>query len=104
MPSLKPKWRNCGKGFFIVRRLDSGLLWNVSAFISVGFWMSDKPIVQQALAGELAELVLTITDTPSSLAFLGAFWETTVREWSGIDRLRFVFGVISTQKAHNCSG
>ncbi|PBK76788.1 Nop52-domain-containing protein [Armillaria solidipes] len=52
------------------------------------FWMSDKPLVQQALATELAELVLTITSTPASLSFLSGFWETTVREWNGIDRLR----------------
>jgi ribosomal RNA-processing protein 1 len=52
--------------------------------------MSDKPLVQQALATELAELVLTITTTSSSLAFLRGFWETTVREWNGIDRLRYV--------------
>ncbi|KAG0707451.1 Nop52-domain-containing protein [Suillus ampliporus] len=52
------------------------------------FWMSDKPLVQQALAGELAELILTITDVPSSLNFLRGFWMTTVREWNGIDRLR----------------
>ncbi|KAH7886085.1 nucleolar protein,Nop52-domain-containing protein, partial [Phlebopus sp. FC_14] len=52
------------------------------------FWMSDKPLVQQALAQELAELVLTITDVPSSLNFLKGFWTTTVREWNGIDRLR----------------
>ncbi|KAG1783542.1 Nop52-domain-containing protein [Suillus placidus] len=52
------------------------------------FWMSDKPLVQQALAGELAELILTITDVPSSLNFLRGFWTMTVREWNGIDRLR----------------
>ncbi|KAG1757192.1 Nop52-domain-containing protein [Suillus lakei] len=52
------------------------------------FWMSDKPLVQQALAGELAELILTISDVPSSLNFLRGFWMMTVREWSGIDRLR----------------
>ncbi|PPQ67168.1 hypothetical protein CVT25_005769 [Psilocybe cyanescens] len=52
------------------------------------FWMSDKPLVQQALATELAELILTITSTSASLAFLRGFWETTVREWNGIDRLR----------------
>ncbi|KAF9245817.1 Nop52-domain-containing protein [Melanogaster broomeanus] len=52
------------------------------------FWMSDKPLVQQALAQELAELVLTITNLPSSLNFLKGFWSTTVREWNGIDRLR----------------
>ncbi|KAF5368433.1 hypothetical protein D9758_002258 [Tetrapyrgos nigripes] len=52
------------------------------------FWMSDKPLVQQALASELAEIVLTITTTTSSLGFLSGFWETIVREWNGIDRLR----------------
>jgi ribosomal RNA-processing protein 1 len=52
--------------------------------------MSDKPLVQQAVAGELAELTLTITDVPSSLNFLRGFWTMTVREWNGIDRLRYV--------------
>ncbi|THV07530.1 Nop52-domain-containing protein [Dendrothele bispora CBS 962.96] len=52
------------------------------------FWMSDKPLVQQALASELAEIVLTITTTTSALTFLSGFWETIVREWNGIDRLR----------------
>ncbi|KAF8807837.1 Nop52-domain-containing protein [Phlegmacium glaucopus] len=52
------------------------------------FWMSDKPLVQQALASELAELILTISSTAASLAFIRGFWETTVREWNGIDRLR----------------
>jgi len=50
--------------------------------------MSDKPLVQQALASELAELLLTISTTTASLAFLRAFWEATVREWSSIDRWR----------------
>ncbi|GAV98853.1 Nop52-domain-containing protein [Lentinula edodes] len=52
------------------------------------FWMSDKPLVQQALASELAELVLTTTNSSSKLSFLNGFWETMVREWNGIDRLR----------------
>ncbi|EIM92188.1 ribosomal RNA processing protein [Stereum hirsutum FP-91666 SS1] len=52
------------------------------------FWMSDKPLVQQALASELAEILLSVKSTSSSLAFLRGFWEMTVREWSGIDRLR----------------
>ena len=58
--------------------------------VFVGYWMSDKPIVQQELASELAELLLTITKTSSALAFLRGFWEMTVREWTGIDRLRRV--------------
>ncbi|KAF8585131.1 Nop52-domain-containing protein [Ramaria rubella] len=52
------------------------------------YWMSDKPLVQQALSSELAELLLTISTTSASLQFLKAFWEATVREWNGIDRLR----------------
>ena len=52
--------------------------------------MSDKPLVQQALASELAELLLTIPSTDNSLAFLSGFWEAIVREWNGIDRLRYV--------------
>jgi ribosomal RNA-processing protein 1 len=56
----------------------------------LGFWMSDKPLVQQALASELAELLLTISDTASALHFLHGFWTTLVREWNGIDRLRWV--------------
>ncbi|KAG5650456.1 hypothetical protein H0H81_012195 [Sphagnurus paluster] len=56
--------------------------------IFYGFWMSDKPLVQQALATQLADLVLTISTTSASLAFLRGFWEMIVREWNGIDRLR----------------
>ncbi|KZT74939.1 Nop52-domain-containing protein [Daedalea quercina L-15889] len=52
------------------------------------FWMSDKPLVQQALASELADILLNISSTPMAFDFLQGFWEATVREWSGIDRLR----------------
>lgn len=52
--------------------------------------MSDKPLVQQALASELAGILLSVKSTSSSLAFLRGFWEMTVREWSGIDRLRWI--------------
>lgn len=55
----------------------------------LGFWMSDKPLVQQALASELADLLLTTRNTPSALSFLDGFWEAVVREWNGIDRLRY---------------
>ncbi|KAF7311078.1 rRNA processing protein [Mycena chlorophos] len=52
------------------------------------FWMSDKPLVQQALAADLAELLLTTSSSTSALSFLSGFWEAIVREWNGIDRLR----------------
>lgn len=63
--------------------------------------MSDKPLVQQGLASELAELLLTITSTSASLAFLRGFWQATVREWNGIDRLRLVFDEISFEHLSN---
>ena len=54
----------------------------------VGFWMSDKALVQQALASELANILLSIDHNSASFEFLGGFWRTLVREWEGIDRLR----------------
>jgi ribosomal RNA-processing protein 1 len=61
--------------------------------------MSDKPLVQQRLAADLANLVLVIqasgrgsgsseASTEASLHFIAGFWEAMVREWAGIDRLR----------------
>ena len=54
----------------------------------IGFWMSDKPLVQQALATEIADILLAITSVSVSLAFLRGFWESTVKEWNSLDRLR----------------
>lgn len=58
--------------------------------------MSDKPRVQQALAQELADLLLTIKTSSSSksssikpaLAFLEGFFDAMVREWPGLDKWR----------------
>ena len=62
---------------------------NAHYLLEEGFWMSDKPLVQQALASELADILLKISDPSSSLLFLKGFWHTVVREWHGIDRLRY---------------
>lgn len=88
MYSPNQRWTSYGKGSFTVSLIASG---NPTLLNTLqGFWMSDKPLVQQALASELAEMILTISSTAASLAFLRGFWETTVREWNGIDRLRCV--------------
>lgn len=57
--------------------------------------MSDKPLVQQRLAQDLADLLLLINPAggpaarlDAALAFLDGFWTALVREWGGIDRLR----------------
>lgn len=68
------------------------------------YWMSDKPLVQQALADELAELVLSVaghgadvegdTDKATSaraltaLDFYHGFWTTMATEWHGVDKFR----------------
>ncbi|SPC64927.1 related to RRP1 - involved in processing rRNA precursor species to mature rRNAs [Ustilago sp. UG-2017b] len=75
------------------------------------FWMSDKPLVQQRLANDLAQLVLvhpssstsstssTSTTSPdeeggmseralAGLKFLEAFWDTIVSEWGALDKHR----------------
>jgi len=63
--------------------------------------MSDKPLVQQALANDLAALVLDVRPRSAkgrstgrvarfraALSYLRGFWEAVVREWGGLDRLR----------------
>ncbi|KAG8983682.1 hypothetical protein FRB93_007079 [Tulasnella sp. JGI-2019a] len=52
------------------------------------FWHSDKPLVQQALATDLAELMLNINSTPTSFQFLKGFWQMIVEQWTKIDHLR----------------
>lgn len=74
------------------------------------FWMSDKPLVQQDLAQELSDLLLTIPGTSKvqapvlsgfsesagdltqrtrgGLTLLEGFWDSMSREWSGLDKWR----------------
>ncbi|GAA5888524.1 hypothetical protein JCM5296_001056 [Sporobolomyces johnsonii] len=63
------------------------------------FWMSDKPLVQQALAQSLADLTLDVRPKSktnngrverfrAAMCYLRGFWEAVVREWGGLDRLR----------------
>jgi ribosomal RNA-processing protein 1 len=60
--------------------------------------MSDKPLVQQALASSLALLTLDVRPKDkkagrverfrAAMCYLRGFWEAVVREWAGLDRLR----------------
>ncbi|GJN87653.1 hypothetical protein Rhopal_000608-T1 [Rhodotorula paludigena] len=59
------------------------------------FWMSDKPLVQQALAQTLADLTLDskthngrVERFRAALCYLRGFWHTVVREWFGMDKHR----------------
>jgi hypothetical protein len=49
--------------------------------------MSDKPKVQAHLASNLAQLPLAFS-SDFYFSYQSAFWETLLREWHGIDRLR----------------
>jgi len=51
-------------------------------------WHSDKLLVQQELAGTLADLIFCFETTPSALLFIKCFYLTIVREWDGIDAHR----------------
>lgn len=61
--------------------------------------MSDKPLVQQALAQTLADLALDVRPksrtrngrverTRAALCYLRGFWNAIVSEWGGMDRHR----------------
>ncbi|GAA5961482.1 hypothetical protein JCM8115_003464 [Rhodotorula mucilaginosa] len=63
------------------------------------FWMSDKPLVQQALAQNLADLTLDVRPRSkskngrverfrSAMTYLRGFWEAIIREWSTLDHHR----------------
>ncbi|KAI2472634.1 hypothetical protein F4781DRAFT_316744 [Annulohypoxylon bovei var. microspora] len=70
--------------------LDYLKLWK-GLFYSV--WMCDRPIPQQNLCAELADL-LSVLPAPNDdecavvIPFLRAFWATLSREWTAIDVLR----------------
>ncbi|XP_018103494.1 uncharacterized protein LOC379182 isoform X2 [Xenopus laevis] len=51
-------------------------------------WMQDKPLLQEALAHSMSQLVHTLHTKQSQNIFLRTFWQTLNREWNGIDRLR----------------
>ena len=60
-----------------------------SIYSEIGYWMSDKPLVQQELANALTGILLDVDDKVA-LMYLDAFWETIVSEWHGIDRIRYL--------------
>lgn len=51
-------------------------------------WMSDKPLVQENLADEIASLVRCFDDLSVALQYFGTFLETMCIEWFGIDHWR----------------
>ncbi|WFD00326.1 hypothetical protein MYAM1_003074 [Malassezia yamatoensis] len=102
--SLAAYLQNCAQeGGLSISQAELAKLWKGIFYC---FWMSDKPLVQQALAQELADLVLytagdfSETDETSldgdagrnralsALDFYHGFWTTIEAEWFGIDKYR----------------
>jgi ribosomal RNA-processing protein 1 len=52
------------------------------------YWMTDKPVVQEYVAKEMANFTLLFNDNSLSLLYLQCFWRILMREWVGIDYLR----------------
>ncbi|EDW37073.1 GL25715 [Drosophila persimilis] len=62
-------------------RIWKGLYYNM--------WMSDKPLVQEELAEQLAQMVDSFDgNTACSLSYFSAFMRTMCQEWFGIDQWR----------------
>lgn len=59
-------------------------LWRALFF---SMWLSDRPLTQQKLADELADLLSQVEPINYS-SFLDAFWIIIAREWEGLDRYR----------------
>ncbi len=51
-------------------------------------WMCDKPLVQEELADNIADLIHSFSTPLGAMGFFDAFLLTMKREWLGIDRLR----------------
>ncbi|XP_048775041.2 ribosomal RNA processing protein 1 homolog B-like isoform X2 [Ostrea edulis] len=51
-------------------------------------WMQDKPLIQEELSDSMCKLLSVFGNVDISLMFLGVFFQTESREWSGIDRWR----------------
>lgn len=62
----------------------------INEYIYIGFWMSDKPLIQQALANDLGALVMEMP-AANAIPFLKAFWKVHCQEWHGLDRIRYIY-------------
>ncbi|KAJ7333102.1 Ribosomal RNA processing protein 1 B [Desmophyllum pertusum] len=51
-------------------------------------WMSDKPLIQEELALNISQLIVSFRNGQSVVLFIKTFFKTMQREWHGIDRLR----------------
>ncbi|KAL5457137.1 hypothetical protein EMCRGX_G034377 [Ephydatia muelleri] len=54
----------------------------------VCMWHSDKPLVQEELAGSIASLVHNFNPPDAGVEYIKVFFLTIAREWHNIDRLR----------------
>ncbi|KAL1850490.1 hypothetical protein Daus18300_012904 [Diaporthe australafricana] len=66
-------------------------------------WMCDRPLPQQALCQDLADLVWVLPE-PAVVPWLRGFWATMAREWTtGIDVLRMEKFLLLVRRTLACS-
>ncbi|NWR77466.1 RRP1B protein, partial [Centropus unirufus] len=51
-------------------------------------WMQDKPLLQEELADNIAQLIHVFQNAEARHLFIQTFWQTMNREWNGLDGLR----------------
>jgi ribosomal RNA-processing protein 1 len=71
--------------FFFLSRI---YIYRQIAYLVPGFYHSDRPLTQQALARELSYTLVPSLPRESRLRFLRAFWITIGRDFHALDRVR----------------
>ncbi|KFO28097.1 ribosomal RNA processing protein 1 homolog A [Fukomys damarensis] len=51
-------------------------------------WMQDKLLLQEELGRTISQLIHAFQTMEAQHLFLRTFWQTMIREWAGLDRLR----------------
>ena len=51
-------------------------------------WMSDKPLIQEALAEDISKLIHCFEGVEFGIQFFGAFLKVMSNEWFGLDQWR----------------
>ncbi|KXN73619.1 hypothetical protein CONCODRAFT_35572, partial [Conidiobolus coronatus NRRL 28638] len=70
-----------------VEKIDLNQVTILWAGLFYGFWMADKPIVQQDTAKNIGD-VITLIKPDNAYLFIEAFWSVLNSKWHEIDRIR----------------
>ena len=51
-------------------------------------WMQDKPLIQEELSDNIANLIHSFNNAHTAMLFITTFYKTECREWTSIDKWR----------------